>query len=1014
MKKVFFVGQVLLLVSLLSSVSYGKNKRNVNTGFSKSFAVYKAEWISTKGVKKLYETPLGHLYKFEKIHVDDFCLPTIKRALDYNSEKNLPTLQFELYKNRKDKEKFKRYIVVDIKLRMFPAIDKEEDPSLHFDFFSTKLGANNSYKNKNFEHFSFLSTNIPTPHFKFPPYSIISNVNLNNIKSIPIMYAKNKTHYCLYAYRPVNVRLIFDTFCKDKSILGKKMFNAKPMEVIEKTYFNSINTNGGVDVYPNFTLFDNSGQFIIRSLGFLLEAPPIYSVGRRFIYKLPQPRQYIELADPVIYTTDEKEDLQLLPVVKTTEYPYESYTLKYKPDETNEQRYKRIRKLDNPDEIYAHALKYLEGLNLVYGAKLMKQLAKNENHALAMLQYGICYLHGYGVKKNIYEACKWFKKAKDFGVQDAFAYFHFTKMLIYNRPFLRETESAFLIKQYNNMTRKDDTATKFSPTYSQQFYHNRLLNPVAKFCHETNNELKLISEVLRFVGFFKNMVYLEFDPIQKTIDINRKSKDGKIINSFVNISMYDKRSFGFTINHLDPNRQTNEKYLNSYIAEAIFKKYKYNKPSYYLLKGHSKINLGLSSSKNFEKAVKDALVDFKLGAKINDNKDCLLEIMHCQARLGELTIEDFTEQTDVKFGDYPLYYLLKFAVKNPEYPGIKEFLTRKNYDARMIWLKRNKTLDKYLIALEGLYVYYHYGFFIHKHHSLKAKHYQKDLDKVFQFLKIAADENIPEAMYLRISLIMQKKYNSIVFNDQSFKVTEILNKLVKQKHKLAIYHQVRLQFEKTFSNKQMLIDLQPLLKMNYAPAWVLASKIYHKMNKGNPKKMPKIINFYRKSAKLGANSANNDLGYIYSNLKGEKYDGKAAEHWKEFVRNDVLKRYYEYYESHDETIEEPKAVLWSALKRCKKQKDIPCSMFLLLPSKKRKFIELLIKYSLETSFNHYYFIDNMTMIDESDPKSEKNIQIFRNELEWRKIKPPKYLEVNEDKLNFENGKKDSDKNEDFF
>ncbi len=160
--------------------------------FSKYFHKYTAEWQSSNGVRQIFATPLGNVYKFQSISYDDIHDYLNINHTRYNLEKTVPSLQFELYKNAKQKKRLKRYIAIDIKLRVFPALSKKEDPCYHFNSFGTKIGAKNQIKLKNILYYGGMKQYYNRPLNYFMKFIAEDTVDSSNTKITGVKIAGEK------------------------------------------------------------------------------------------------------------------------------------------------------------------------------------------------------------------------------------------------------------------------------------------------------------------------------------------------------------------------------------------------------------------------------------------------------------------------------------------------------------------------------------------------------------------------------------------------------------------------------------------------------------------------------------------------------------------------------------------------------------------------------------------------------------------------------------------------------
>ena len=90
-----------------------------------SIKTFTAEWKTNGAVTKLYDTPVGEVFKFS-------LSPRFSNLDRSINDKAIHSIQFELFKNSKERDEMLRFIVMDLKIRVFPARSKIKNPNLFF------------------------------------------------------------------------------------------------------------------------------------------------------------------------------------------------------------------------------------------------------------------------------------------------------------------------------------------------------------------------------------------------------------------------------------------------------------------------------------------------------------------------------------------------------------------------------------------------------------------------------------------------------------------------------------------------------------------------------------------------------------------------------------------------------------------------------------------------------------------------------------------------------------------
>jgi len=812
-----FISTVILLLCFVIAFAKAKTNANEETSEPKTFL---GEWKINGAVKKLYDTPMGEVFKFSP---SPLFSPLDKK--EYDNE--IYSIQFELYKNSKGQKKIRRFIVIDLKIRIFPAISEVENPGLIFSFTRSKNRADSIKKYRNING---IKTNNYTknPYWQAPLAINTRFYNNKRGKNIGTSWGQP----FLPAYEIVSMRLIIDT---------------------RQNGFVSSNVNSGLHISGHREFFPNK-RYPVRSFGVLIES------------KLQEKKRLIlELSRPKVVFTDNEADLPELPPIKPEKYPYSGYV---KLLEESKKRKKNLKRLKNPDAIYGNALHLLDGKDLVEGVKLLTYIAKKKEHILAMNQLGICYWRGIGVKPDNEKALKWFKRAGEYNLPDALAFGGALCLKNASKPYLSPNTKKYIYYMLNHNTVKFNSGKHTTSVLSAILNHGTPPGP-----EEYERSAKLgywMAKSTYLFAFYRNSLYEDEGPRIKDANIG----NGKYLKN----KFYDPRIVNLACLVWYTNgTKTLDKAIEANFPVAIY---------------HKGQLLVLEWDKTQKDSfLQEAITMFERGEKLG-NIECAIEVLHCKARFGELKPEDFTTETYVKFSDHPLYYLLRHIVKNPNAPGNKEFLNRQYREARRIWRKNLSPDNHFLLALEGIYQYYHYGadtamyriYYRHIH----------DLKVAYKHLNAAVKANIQDALYLKGVYYLNKKYNSFA-GLRGGDISEGIRLLrkVEPTNIKAKYYLIKNDFyNNRCIDKKWLKTLKPLRDLNFSDAWMLSSDILARLYLNNITKRGKVIGAYKKAAALGCVRAWDRLAMLYyKNGKGNTSDKAAAEkYWKKFLEADKKQR----------------------------------------------------------------------------------------------------------------------------
>ena len=833
--------RVLLLLSCgMFFVPFSLTARKKKAEDNSAKRAFHGEWKVNGAVTKLYDTPLGEVFRFNPTNPFLYCKDG-RNPFD----NQLNSIQFELYKNSKERKNLKRFIVINFKIRVFPAILESENPRLYFVLTRSMNSSNSIQKLRNI--------NGQSAYFNYcllhPPRSLkfTKTYSYRKIKKGKMIIRENvKQNACAYlghsflpAYDIVSMRLIIDT-----SLDGIVTSN------VNKAFYWTLRKYASPEK-----------EYPVRSFGILVTDIEVRKLGKN--------RNILELSKPEIILMDNEADIQKLPSVEFTEYPYEGYIKMY--EESKKKKKKRnLKHLDNPDETYANALHLLKGEDLVEGVELLTYVAKKKEHILAMNQLGICYWRGIGVDPDPAKALVWFKRAGKYYLQDALAYGGALCLKRAAAPYISENDKRYIGNAL---------------TYNRLGYNNgkdstSVLSAVLNYGHAGNRSAKSgywKAKNCFLPVFYRNTLYEDEGP--------RISREG--LTSGYEKSRYIKNRFYDIRKRYIGNNRLPEDISRKMIDDAVKK----NFPAAIYFKGQLLIAEADRRKEKMEPAIKKAMALFKRGERLGD-LECAIEVLHCKARLGLLKQEDFDDKSYTKFSDHPLYYLLRYMAKNPSAPGVKEFLERKYRDARRIWRQKLDGISHFLLALEGIYQYFHYGantvmyriYYGHIH----------DIKTAYSHLDAAVKANIPDAIYLKGVYLINRKYNNFASmkNRDIYGGINLLNKLASQNIK-AQYYIIKNDF---YNNKRIdkkwLTQLKKLRNLNFPDAWLLSCDILARLYQGDVRKKQQVTGAYKKAASLGCVRAWDKLArFYYDNGRADGEDKIAAgKYWRKFLEADRKQR----------------------------------------------------------------------------------------------------------------------------
>lgn len=777
-----------------------------------SIEVLNGEWTETGKVKKLYDTPLGAVYRFSLSNSYQ-CTPystagSSARIINGNRHKNncsctlcernrhgiAGILQFNVKKAR---GKDKRFVVLDFKVRSFPALTNEKTAEHQFQVVrsdKSKLRSDCS-DITGILYLSSKKTFTMSTTYRLPS-------NFWNVKAEGVYYRPN--------FEPYTYRIIFDTK------------TGKNLTVIR-------NERSMISLQPE-TPISSSQPIEINTLGIIAQ-----NRGGDSKYR----RQILEISPPTIYCFDSPQSLSSLPDTPVESYPYSAYSLTNgkKDSVSSGGEWRQLKNHKNPDLQYAYALRLLYGNDPQpsHAVELLES-AIREDHVLANYQLGLCYYRGYGVEPDYRKADKYLEIAERYGYQPANT---LRALMLWNQKF----RPKFVIgKPWEKQMVK-----------ALDFWDG-------SYC-QMHDPYALVT-IFYDLGSFQ---ILEASP--KRLGLAHWWTQYKITNK----NLSDPATP--VLEELD--NLIRSGYRPACLTKAMFLQY-LNAPA------------------------KEIVEPLRLGARLGD-PECEVMLLEMEAKIGILNSAEFTPEKQLRLGEYPQYLLLSFAMNNPNFPGVVEFLKfEKNHArARQIWEQTDNAEARYLLGLLEWTVAFPYskmhGAIPDKKQTMKFEERIKAGDAGFKYLKAAARKGVPEAMYL-----VARQYSLGDFpTDDAFLDEERARQEGRvQMKRAAAVGQLNARFHVLESaindsdasiNKmpQYLTEIEEFINLNHAPAYLLKARILGRM------KRPEAADAYHAAEKQGVHDA---LRFLAAETIGRKQPETADVLWGDYIKADRKHREWDRYD----------------------------------------------------------------------------------------------------------------------
>jgi len=808
-----------------------------NTQKQENEKALSGQWECRNGVKKLYDTPLGAVYKIEPNQYSS----SIFSFGSYGDNTSINSLQTSLKFNQKKVKIQPQFIVLDFYIRLFPAVERSGNPNLYFTVTRSNLPGKQINKITDLNGVSDFIGNKPICWGPIPTHSKYKmEIPFNPALALPLGQL-----YIPY-YETVSCRMILNT---------------------NNSGISSVNVNGSWkdirDRKENFTdktPFQSIGIMIVARDDALLKLSP---------KKVKDPeranedtvRTLLEISPITARMLNSEDELRELPPLQLTEYPYSGYSWdRARPKSTR-----------NPDEIYGRAMKLINsGEDLVEGVKQLNEAAKS-NHVFALYQLGICYYRGIGVEPDINEALRWLKRASEYNLPEAAALYG---LLQIHRP-TPTLHMSNVQKEYLKWC-----LNSFSMYYgkhenwimAKMFFNNKGENPFDNYAASPKLELWTIANNLAGVYYRNN--------------IPAHQEQGKTaLSSIANPTLRDNYFRNVRNEPLVEDENFRDNSLELLVTEDQY-------PPAMLYRGRLLLAIqpfggafgplsptSLDKTKRTaEEALNEASRMFQDGA-MRGNSECKTEEMFCLAQMKKLNVADFTPSLDLQLSDYPLYHILRYAVENPQAPGIKEFLNRKYSDARKVWSDNPTPWNNFLLGAETLYQFFDYGW--------DSAYYRiywgdiKDVVTAFELLDKAAAAGIIPAQYLTGMQHIRKQRDLMQAEITGIKLLKAAaeNGCIKAECQLVQYEfKTRTGVDKTWVER-----LKKARAADSPDAWFLTAEILTRAFAEQPAHRSEILEAYEKAAELGSTRAWYRMGMISYKNKDLK---QAASYWSEFIKRD--------------------------------------------------------------------------------------------------------------------------------
>lgn len=368
-------------------------------GFCCLHVAYSGEYYwKVSNVKKLFNTPIGSVYKFP---LSPDCIFYLGHSGKTNIERcqcsicNVLTdivnagveINLEAPKTKK-KQTRKRFLIMEFKIRAFPALsNKISDFSFEVVFSKNKIIGN-------------------------PIYSIDSVIKIRSDRWM-FDYASRVDGFARWKNDTATRNWWYNwNFHSD--------FDPYSIRII----YDQVTGNIGLDINDYLIIREwENGSNNRKNIFSKIKYIAIITAHRPGEENLRT--DLLEISSPQIYYCNTENEILNLEKNHFAQYPYDQYYIIYNKQNTSvDDFFERIKKEKNPDIQYAYAMRFLYAQDTLFNPTLAIKLlrkAADKNHVLALYDLGLCYYRGYGVAPDYNKAERYLKKAESFYYEKAAA-----------------------------------------------------------------------------------------------------------------------------------------------------------------------------------------------------------------------------------------------------------------------------------------------------------------------------------------------------------------------------------------------------------------------------------------------------------------------------------------------------------------------------------------------------------------------------------------------------------------
>ncbi len=271
------------------------------------------------------------------------------------------------------------------------------------------------------------------------------------------------------------------------------------------------------------------------------------------------------------------------------------------------------------------------------------------------------------------------------------------------------------------------------------------------------------------------------------------------------------------------------------------------------------------------------------------------DLLFVKARLNKLLPDDFTAERDIIFAENAQYLFLAYASRNPDLPGIKEFIQQNQRDADR-FLRGTNSPDKHILAAlmtlarwlppKTVLAPVRRDDMATRETFERNEH---EIAKAMENLLRAAEADNPTAQYLLSYLYFRNDLPTAGVNLTGFDPQRTLMRAAAQGHIKALMLLAEQELNHNNNIEKALQYLELPCKTNYAPALYLKGQVLYN---SNPRRREAKQTFLR-AAQLGDHRGRQSLALLFPSGPDKK-----RKYWYEFIRADLKSRSLDYFDPY--------------------------------------------------------------------------------------------------------------------